>query len=145
MADKHVDYDRIAPSYDQRFTANRLDGVVSTLHILAENFEAKRVLEVGCGTGRWLADLAPERRDLCGVDLSEGMLNEARRPCDDLQLVQGRGSRLPFSRETFDLVICVNAIHHFDDARAFVGEARRLLQPGGILAVLGSDPHAPPP
>jgi SAM-dependent methyltransferase len=136
-----VDYDQIAPSYDQRFEANNLDGVLTALHSLAQNMEAKRILEVGCGTGRWLADLDPERRHLWGLDLSSGMLDEARKQNDDLRLVKGRAEHLPFPGEAFDLVICVNAIHHFDDPRAFVREAHRLISPGGALAVIGIDPH----
>jgi len=41
----------------------------------------------------------------------------------------------------FDLVFCVNAFHHFDPPRVFVSEARRLLRPGGALAIIGMDPH----
>lgn len=141
MPDKHVDYDRIAPSYDQRFTANPLDGVVGDLRTLTRDLQAERVLEVGCGTGRWLADLAPEGGNLYGLDLSQGMLDEARRRCDDLHLVQGRGGRLPFPSDMFDLVFCVNAIHHFHDPGGFVRESYRLLSAGGAVAVVGSNPH----
>ena len=42
--------------------------------------------------------------------------------------------------QVFDLVFCVNAIHHFGDPRAFILDARRLLAPGGALAVIGLDP-----
>jgi len=141
LPDEHVDYDRIAPSYDQRFMDNRLDGVVAALRALARDLQAERILEVGCGTGRWLDDLAPEDRHLYGLDLSRGMLNEARGRCHLLHLVQGRGGQLPFPSETFDLVFCVNAIHHFDDPAGFVRESRRLVRPDGVVAVVGSDPH----
>lgn len=136
-----VDYDRIAPRYDQRFTVSHMDQVAATLHALAQEVEAKRVLEVGCGTGRWLADLSPERRLLCGLDLSTGMLQQARKRNERFHLVRGKAREIPLLAGTFDMVTCVNAIHHFDDPQALVAEAYRLLRPSGILAIVGSDPH----
>jgi len=41
----------------------------------------------------------------------------------------------------FDVVFCVNALHHFPEPRRFVREARRVLGHGGVLAVIGMDPH----
>jgi ubiquinone/menaquinone biosynthesis C-methylase UbiE len=138
---QQVDYDQIAPSYNQRYEASHLDGVLTALQALARDLETERVLEVGCGTGRWLADMDPECRHLSGLDPSSGMLDEARKRDHRLRLVEGRGEQLPFVDEIFDLVFCVNAIHHFDDPRGFVCEAHRVLGPGGALAVVGSDPH----
>jgi len=141
MSDKHVDYDQIAPVYDRRFAANRRDGTTAALCSLARELDAERVLEVGCGTGRWLADLYPVADQLYGLDLSIGMLNQARKRAERYHLVRGPASRLPFPDVVFDLVYCVNAIHHFDHPRAFISEARRLLRPGGALAVVGTDPR----
>ena len=69
------------------------------------------------------------------------VLQQARQRPVTLDLVRGRAGRLPFSDGTFDLVYCVNAIHHFDDRPGFVAEARRLLRAGGALAVAGMDPR----
>ncbi len=41
----------------------------------------------------------------------------------------------------FDLVFCVNGLHHFADAALFIREGRVLLRPGGALAVIGMNPH----
>lgn len=136
-----VDYDRIAPSYNQRYEASHMAGLLSALQTLAQDLEAERILEVGCGTGRWLADLRPECHQVCGLDPSSGMLEEAGKRNHSLRLTQGRGEQLPFPAETFDLIFCVNAIHHFDDPKTFICQARRLLDSGGALAVVGSDPH----
>ena len=47
-----------------------------------------------------------------------------------------------FSSESFDLVYCVNALHHFNRQRPFVQQVRYLLRPGGALAVVGMNPRS---
>jgi ubiquinone/menaquinone biosynthesis C-methylase UbiE len=148
MAEQRVDYDRIASGYNRRFEANGTPGVAVALQSLARTLagehegdsRALSVLEVGCGTGHWLAGLEGGHR-LWGLDLSAGMLHQARQRPVALHLVRGRAGRLPFATGSFDLVYCVNALHHFEDRAGFVVEARRLLRAGGALAVVGLDPR----
>ena len=137
-----VDYDRVAPGYNRRFVGGGTRGVGLALGALARELRPERILEVGCGTGHWLAELAAAGRRLYGLDLSAGMLARAAERRAGLRLVRGRAGRLPFASDGLDLVYCVNAIHHFDDPRGFVHEAARLLRPGGRLAVVGLDPRA---
>jgi ubiquinone/menaquinone biosynthesis C-methylase UbiE len=151
---KHkVNYDQLASTYNQRFQDNERSGTAVALRALALDLCAQlgrtpRILEVGCGTGRWLAELAAVSwgTSVCGpvygLDLSTGMLKQAQSREADLRLVRGRAGRLPCAAHCFDLVYAVNAIHHFWEPRAFVAEARRMLRPGGRLAVIGMDPHA---
>ncbi|MEJ2736545.1 MAG: class I SAM-dependent methyltransferase [Anaerolineae bacterium] len=117
-------------------------GTAAALRELAEGVGGGRILEVGCGTGHWLATLGPASSQLYGLDLSTGMLAQAGGQQAGLELVRGRAGQLPFSEGCFDLVYCVNAIHHFQQQRTFVFEARRLLRRGGVLAVVGTDPRA---
>lgn len=143
MADKQVDYDRIAPSYDRRFVVGSGQrGIAAALLALARAPGVQRVLEVGCGTGHWLAGLQQVAAARCGLDLSGGMLAQARGREERLALVLGRACELPFADACADLVYCVNAIHHFQRPRDFLFNARRLLRPGGTLAVAGMDPRA---
>ena len=135
------EYDRIAPNYDQRFSGSQRAGTADALLSLAQVLNPERVLEVGCGTGRWLADLGAHAGQAIGLDLSAGMLRQAQRRAASLLLIRGRAGSLPFPTASFDLVYCVNAIHHFRWPRLFVSEARRLLRPGGRLAVVGTDPR----
>lgn len=137
----HVEYDRIARTYDRRYAHSPMHGVASALRSRARALEAVDLLEVGCGTARYLADLPPGAARRCGLDLSTGMLEQARQRGADLQLLQARAGQIPFADGVFDLVFCVNAIHHFDHPGVFVREAYRSLRPGGVLAVIGSDPH----
>ncbi len=135
-----VDYDPIAATYSQRYQANRLPGVGQALLSLAERTHARRVLEAGCGTGRWLAELKQHGLTATGLDLSAGMLEQARL-AGALDLARGRAEQLPFQHKTFDLVFSVNALHHFSSPQAFIESAYRCLRPGGALAVIGMDPH----
>jgi SAM-dependent methyltransferase len=143
-----VDYDRVAPTYNRRFAGGRPGGesqaLAALVHSLSadHNLRAVRILEVGCGTGHWLAGLSPLTGQATGLDLSAGMLAQAQQSGERLYLVRGRASQLPFPSAAYDLVYCVNALHHFQQQRTFVSEARRLLRPGGALAVVGMDPRA---
>src|SRR6266850_350603 len=142
MTDARVNYDQIAPTYNQRYTVSQFEGIAAALCSLTQDVRAERVLEVGCGTGRWLAELHPVARQVYGMDLSLGMLQQAQQRPESLSLICGHASHLPFLNAVFDLIFCVNAFHHFSQPRDFISEARRLLRPGGALAVMGMDPHA---
>lgn len=138
-----VNYDAIAPHYHQRYAVNAMPGIAAWLRGLVPG--AGRVLEVGCGTGRWLAELAAAGPRLFGLDFSAGMLRQAQSLLPGplpATLAQGTAGALPYAGHSFDLVYAVNALHHFPDQPGFVREARRLLRPGGALAVAGLDPHS---
>jgi ubiquinone/menaquinone biosynthesis C-methylase UbiE len=142
MPNTHVDYDHIAANYDRRYTgSDDPDPVLDRLRSAARELDAQRVLEVGCGTGHWLARLQPNIPGAYGLDRSTGMLDHAKSRCASLRLVQGCGGRLPFAAGSFDILYCINAIHHFSEQRRFIFEARRLLRRGGVLTVCGTDPR----
>jgi ubiquinone/menaquinone biosynthesis C-methylase UbiE len=140
MSYRHVDYDQIAPTYDQRYGALEYEGIASTLLSLALDGSVDRILEVGCGTGRWLAGLQAVAPQVYGLDLCLGMLKEANQELMGC-LVCGQASRLPFSEALFDLILCVNALHHFDQKQEFIHQARKALRSAGALAIIGMDPH----
>lgn len=136
-----IDYDRIASKYDQRFTAGTPSGEGQALRNLAREVKTSRVLEVGCGTGHWLQEMASGGPALFGLDLSTGMLHQAKVKKTPVDLIQGYARQLPFQDNSFDLVFCVNAIHHFADPQAFITEAFRSVRLEGALAVVGSGPQ----
>ena len=108
-----INYDAIADEYDKRYeTAYGPDGIALTLLDLVHRVSAKRVLEVGCGTGHWLR-LLQDQVCVVGLDPSFGMLQKAAGSKGDLLLVCGISNHLPFSDHTFDILLCVNALHHF--------------------------------
>jgi SAM-dependent methyltransferase len=75
------------------------------------------------------------------MDFSMGMIEQAQHQPAPLKLAQGAATQLPYQTATFDLLYCVDAIHHFGDHAAFIREAFRVLKPGGVLAIIGHDPH----
>lgn len=140
MSQQGVNYNHIAPTYDGRYTINRLEGVATTLLSLAQAAGVERILEVGCGTGRWLTELQACGARVFGLDLSGGMLRQAGRQPGNFCLACGRAEQLPLPAAAFDLIFCVNALHHFDHPARFITDARRLLRPGGRLAIIDMDP-----
>lgn len=140
MRARSVDYDGIAAGYDARYRDYQYGGVErAALGFAGE--AGGRVLEVGCGTGHWLALLAARGLQVAGIDASSEMLDQARDRLPDVELVHGRAEQLPWPDASFDRVLCINAIHHFDDPRGFVTEARRVLRQRGGVMVCGLDPH----
>jgi ubiquinone/menaquinone biosynthesis C-methylase UbiE len=144
MSQTRVNYDHIAASYHSRYGAGQWDSTGKALLALAHATGGGRVLEVGCGTGRWLAELAPAVEEVCGLDASRGMLREARLHAPRALLAGGSASRLPYPAASFDMVACVNALHHFDRSEDFIDQARRVLRHQGALAVVGMDRPASP-
>ena len=134
-----VDYSPLAASYDTRYDVNPLAGIGHALNGLAARIDAASILEVGCGTGRWLATVAAPGRTVCGVDPSLAML--ARAAAKGSAVAAARAADLPFPPATFDLVFAVNAIHHFGDAAGFIHSASGLLRAGGALAIVTIDPR----
>ena len=75
---KHVNYDEIAPTYNQPLTVDNRQSTASAILAFAQEAHAKRILEVGCGTSRWLTDLLSQTPHVFGIDYSIGMLAQVR-------------------------------------------------------------------
>jgi|SRR5579864_707294 len=137
-----VDYNRLAARFDERYQHLTYSGIHSQLLELIDR-PGLHVLEVGCGTGHWLAALSEHAAYLLGADPSSAMLDKARCQAPAAELVCAPAERLPFSPRSMDLIFCVNAFHHFSDPKRFLRNARSLLRENGRLAIFGLDPHEP--
>jgi len=99
-------------------------------------------VDLGCGTGRWLAKLSSQApRTLVGVDLSPEMLVQAKRKLGDAaKCVVADCADLPFPRSSADLIICSFLASYVQDLEGFAGQVQRLLRPGGIIFVTDLHP-----
>lgn len=98
--------------------------------------QSARVVDIACGTGiladRIERELHPA--NVYGVDMSEGMLNQARSRSTKVQWLRGPAERLPFDDGSLDAVVTTSAFHFFDQPAA-LREFHRVLAPGGFAAV----------
>lgn len=133
-----VDYDQIAPTYDSRYEKQRYSGIADELNAWIQ--PGSSVLEVGCGTGHWLSLAAARGALPVGLDPSSEMLRKAVAKGHSA-VARATATHLPVTPDSFDLVMVINAAHHFESVPAFVEEAYRVLKPGGRLAVFGLDPR----
>ena len=94
-----------------------------------------RVLEVGCGSGVFLQVAAEQGATVTGLDAAEGLVEIARTRVPSAEVHVGDLGELPFPDETFDVVAGFNAFQFADDMVAALREARRVLSPGGQVAI----------
>jgi SAM-dependent methyltransferase len=101
-----------------------------------------RVLDAGCGFGGTLAHINEHYSNmkLTGLNLDGRQLQRARKltapePGNTVEFVQGDACRLPFPDRSFDVALAVECIFHFPSRERFFREARRVLAPGGRLAI----------
>jgi SAM-dependent methyltransferase len=108
--------------------------------LLGEARPGERVLDLGCGAGRFVAALRDAGADPVGVEVAEAALERARRnvPGADLRLVAPDGA-LPLGHGEIDLVWCSEVLEHVPDTVALLTEIRRVLRRDGRLLLTVPD------
>jgi ubiquinone/menaquinone biosynthesis C-methylase UbiE len=136
-------YERWAPTYDcspnpllareERYLAPILAGM-----------RKKHVLDLACGTGRWLRKLSANHASLAvGLDCSSSMLRVAKQKEEIVsRLTQADCLALPFAASAFDLMICSFALSHISDLPALARELARVAMPGADVFVSDQHPEA---
>ncbi len=98
-----------------------------------------RVLDVACGAGQVAQRLGRDAGEVIGVDMTEGMLAQARVRCADLPNVRfesGNALALPFGDGEFDRVVTRLSFHHMEDPGAVLAEMRRVSRRGGHVVAI---------
>jgi SAM-dependent methyltransferase len=98
----------------------------------------QRVLDVACGTGilaRTVAEYVGKSGSVVGLDVNEGMLAIAAQKAPHIEWRQGKAETLPFDDNSFDAVVSQFGLMFFEDRQEALNEMKRVLRPGGHLAV----------
>ena len=134
-----------APAYDLPFLQRWIyrpaqDEVVTKLRAAG----SRRIADIACGTGILTARLCNELRpdEVYGVDMSDGMLEQAKARSSRVRWMKGPAERLPFEDASLDAVVTTSAFHFFDQPAA-MREFYRVLAPGGLAAVATIVPPLP--
>jgi len=140
-----MEFDRWSAHYDRDVLQHCFFRPAHELLLQNLTAEDRRILDIGCGTGKFAARALERFPDtqVWGMDLSGGMLGQCRERCDAsggrLHLVQGDSQRLPFQDNAFDVITCTHSFHHYPQQRQVVQEMHRVLRPGGRLLIIDGD------
>jgi len=129
---EHAGWQQAAAGYDATF-ARATAQFVDVLLDAAGVAEGSQVLDLCCGTGLVTAAASCRGAVPTGLDFSSAMLAEARRAYPHLRFDEGEAEALPYPDLSFDAVVANLGIHHIPRPDKAIGEALRVLRPGGRL------------
>lgn len=137
------DYNLIA----QDFSRTRRE-IWEEMRFLFANFlmAGERVLDLGCGNGRWFKLFQEYRVDYIGVDSSENLIEIARQEYPHARFQVVDALSLPFSGDFFDKIYSIAVFHQIPSKNfrlQFLKEAKRVLKPEGILVLTAWKFHRP--
>ena len=129
--------ERYLPEFDGDWTLEHTHRYL----LAGELAEGKDVLDAACGDGYGAYTLAGTARTVTGVDICPETVDRARNKYrrSNLSFVQGSVLSLPLADNSVDLVVSFETIEHLAEHEAMLDEFRRVLRPGGMLAVSTPD------
>jgi len=122
-------FDWLARFYDRALPFTRLEQLLKVLDLP----HAGSLLDAGGGTGRVAETLRPHVDWVLVVDVSRGMLVQARQK--NLPVTSTQAEHLPFPNGTFERVLMMDALHHVVDQAQTIRELYRVLKAGGRLVI----------
>jgi ubiquinone/menaquinone biosynthesis C-methylase UbiE len=145
---KESAFDEIAEKYDEQIPRHIREHLcVKKVKFMAEEIRKRsggekgpaiKGLDCGCGTGWHAKTFRDNGFDVWGMDVSEGMIRQARENTGDFRFVTASSVSIPFKDESFDFVYLINILHHLatdGEQQKTLDEARRILRIGGKLFI----------
>ncbi len=130
-------YDKIAESYSQLRKTNKqfyneyLE-MPATLSLL-KHLKNKNLLDLGCGPGIYAKILQRRGAHVFGIDISDKMIEIAKRNNRNIDFRVGSGYDLPYDSSFFDVAVAALSLEHFADLDRVLKEVNRVMKRGGTF------------
>ncbi|WIW50328.1 class I SAM-dependent methyltransferase (plasmid) [Bradyrhizobium sp. 62B] len=136
--DSQAPYDAVSNAYDvtRRPDPRLADAILERLR----PDHGKTYLDLGCGTGNYLAEFAARGYAMIGLDLSQGMLRVAQEKSRNSEFICAPAEKMPMADASVAGAFSCLAVHHFNDLEAMAGEVYRVLEPGARFVIFTTDP-----
>ena len=125
-------FDKLASVWDETNTRN--EKVIEEILFKGGIKKGIKVLDVACGTGVLFPDYQKLGVNITGIDISENMVNIARKKFPAAQVICGDATEFSFG-DKFDAVMIYNAFPHFDEAEKLIENLSQVLKSSGRLSV----------
>ncbi|WP_209122444.1 class I SAM-dependent methyltransferase [Alkalihalobacillus sp. BA299] len=141
------EFDPLVPFFDAMACTSWLSDVHHQIKRVTGSWTGKRVLDVGCGTGRLLLRGVDEARQVVGIDLSEGMVQAAtelfaeKGKSDQSSFQVGDAYNLPYAQNEFDLALSTCVLFLLPEPEKGMKEILRVVKDGGMIAMLNPSEH----
>lgn len=135
-------YDKYGETYHKERDNTYYYSFINEIEVgVIEQFgESKKTLEIGCGTGIILNEVSKFASEAWGMDLSTGMLEDARK--QGLNVKEGNAAEIPFPDNEFDVVYSFKVLPHVPEIEQAVSEIARVLKPGGKAILEFYNPYS---
>lgn len=132
-------YNKVGKGYNS--TRNADPYLTERMYELLAPVDGGNYLDIGCGTGNYMAALTQKGLQFTGVEPSDVMLEQAIEKYPALNFIKGTAEALPFDDELFNGVNATFTIHHWTDHLKGLQEIYRVLKPGSRLVLLSFTPE----
>lgn len=128
----------------ERYATSRVHAEGESLSRLVKMVQPRadwEAIDIATGPGHTALAFAPKVKHVIASDVTPEMLQVARKLAEqrgltNVSFAEVPAEKLPFKDDSFNLVTCRTAPHHFADVRAFVSEVARVLRPGGVFGLV---------
>ena len=135
------DYSTVTETTGEAVRRDAIEKMYARYSFAASRAERRDVLDVACGSGQGLSLLAAAAKSVVGGDYTPSLVVDAAKHYGSrITFVCLDAEALPFAAESFDMVLCYEALYYFPDAEKFLREAARVLRTNGELIVVSVNP-----
>lgn len=95
----------------------------------------KKILDIACGWGELLALAKEKGLEVSGIDISKTAIKLAKKRINGGNLQIAQAEKLPFKENTFDYIVCIGSLEHFDSPQKALKEMSRVIRPSGKIFI----------